>query len=250
MATPLDLQPGCRYTIVSDSPHYPRICVFDAEDGISNAVLRGIDWEPDVCNALARLYVRGTDVIDVGANLGLNAIGLHRRTPVTGVIHLFEPQHDVFAALRYNAQHIPAMLYNVAVADTIRMLCFEQVHGNIGGTPLQGDGGAVGSPFAFPVSQKSTHVLALPLDNLVFPRRVSVIKIDAEGSELSVLIGAQTLIAKDQPAIVVEVWSQNRPPVFELLLRMGYTMQEHIVDTFCDDFVWVPAAAQLTTTVC
>jgi hypothetical protein len=36
---------------------------------------------------------------------------------VTGTIHLFEPQHDVFAALRFNAQHLPAALYNMAVAE-------------------------------------------------------------------------------------------------------------------------------------
>jgi FkbM family methyltransferase len=241
MATPLDMPPGSRYNIVVGSPHYPSVCVFDADDGISAAVIRGVDWESEVCSALARLYVPGTDVIDVGANLGLNSIGMHRRTPVTGTIHMFEPQHDVFTALRYNAQHVPAKLYNMAVADSVRLLCFEQVHGNVGGTPLQGAGGAVGSPFAFPISQKATHVLALPLDCLLpFPNRVSVIKIDAEGCELSVLLGAQALVAQHKPAIVIEVWPQNRPAVFDALDRMGYTMKEHIKDTFGDDFVWVP----------
>lgn len=243
MATPTDLVPGSRYNIVSNNPHYPQICVFDDADGISKAVMSGIDWERVVCNTLAQQYVPGTDVIDVGANLGLNSIGMHRRNSVTGTIHMFEPQHDVFTALRYNARHIPAMLYNMSVADSVRMLSFEQVYGNIGGTPLQGLGGAISSPFALPVSARSTHVLAVPLDAFSFPNRVSVIKIDVEGAELSVLMGAQQLVAKHRPAIVIEVWQQNRESVFGQLRKMGYVLREEIKDTFGDDFLWMPAGS-------
>jgi FkbM family methyltransferase len=242
MATPQELVPGSRYTIVRDNPHYPPLCVFDAADGISAGVISGADWEPRVCGVMARMYVPGTDVVDVGANLGLNSIGMHRRAPITGSVHLFEPQHDVFSALRYNARHLPAMLYNFGVADGVRMLCFEQVHGNVGGTPLQGAGGALGSPFAFPVSKQATRVLAAALDDMSFPNRVSVIKIDAEGAELNVLLGAKAFLATHRPAIVIEVWPQNRPEVFELLQqKLGYVMREHIQDTFGDDFLWVPA---------
>lgn len=239
MATSPSLRPGSRYTIVADNPHYPEICVFDQADGISKAIINKIEWEPEVCKALANLYVPGTDAIDVGANLGLNAIGLHRRNPVTGgVIHLFEPQHDVFSALRFNARDLPAKLYNVALADSVRLLRFEQLHGNVGGTPLQGIGGALNSPFAVPLSDAATHVVGVQLDALSFPRRVSLIKIDAEGGELSVLVGAQRLIKEHRPAIVIEVWPQNRGHVFGILDKMGYVMRENIKDTFGDDFIW------------
>lgn len=242
MTTPVGVIPGSRYNIVTDNPHYqPRVCVFDADDGISCAVMRGVDWEPEVCKTLAEYYVSGTDVVDVGANLGLNSIGMHRRCNVTGAIHLFEPQHDVFAALRYNTQHIPnSYLYNFAVADTVRVLSFEQVHGNIGGTPLQGEGGAIASPFAAPVTNLATNVVAVPLDAIGFMNKVSVIKIDTEGAELNVLKGARNTINQHRPAIIIEVWQQNRPDVFALLEQMGYVMREHIQDTFGDDFVWIP----------
>jgi FkbM family methyltransferase len=240
MATPIDIVPGSRYNMLQDSPHYPKICVFDMADGISKEVMLGVDWEPEVCKTLAENYVPGTDVIDVGANLGLNALGMHRRSKITGTIHMFEPQHDVFTALRYNASHLPARLYNFACADMVRMLRFEQCYGNIGGTPLQGEGGAIASPFALPINTKTTHVLAFPLDALQFVNRVSVIKIDAEGAEKSVLTGAMQTLATHRPAIVVEVWKQNRGDVFELLQNLGYRMAQHIHDTFDDDFLFLP----------
>jgi FkbM family methyltransferase len=246
MATPPSLCPGSRYTLVADNPHYPEICVFDQADGISKAIINKIEWESEVCNALANLYVPDTDVIDVGANLGLNALGMHRRKPVTGgMIHMFEPQHDVFSALRFNARHLPAKLYNIAITDAVRVLRFEQLYGNVGGTPLQGVGGALNSPFVVPLSDAATHVLGINLDALAFTRRVSVMKIDAEGGELGVLIGAQRLIKEHRPSIVIEVWPQNRGHVFGFLQQMGYVMRENIKDTFGDDFIWTPADAAL-----
>lgn len=226
---------------MNENPHYPKICLFDESDGISKAVIEGADWEPEVCEEMARLYVPGTDVIDVGACFGLNSLGMHRRKPITGTVHLFEPQHDVFSALRYNSRHLPNnKLYNIALADTVRLLFFEQVHGNVGGTPFQGEGGSRSSPFACPMSSTIIHTLAAPLDSFYFPNPISVIKIDAEGAELNVLRGAREIIDKHRPAILIEVWIPNRKDVFALLQDMEYVLVENIKNDFGDDFVFKP----------
>lgn len=245
MASSIDIFPGSRYTAFDGNAYYEKICVFDTADGISNGVLQGVEWESVVCDRMAQFYIPGSDVIDIGANIGLNSIGMHRRVGGmfgNGTIHLFEPQHDVFSALRYNTRNMPVSLYNMGIADDMRILRYEQLFGNIGGTPMQGQGGAVGSPFAIQVSPRSNSILAIPLDAIEFRNKVSVLKIDVEGCEHSVLIGARKTIAHHQPTIIIEAWEQNRTVVFDELTKMGYIMKENVIDTFGDDFIWVPAS--------
>jgi FkbM family methyltransferase len=55
---------------------------------------------------------------------------------------------------------------------------------------------------------------------------VGFIKIDVEGHELDVLLGAKKLLARDHPAILVEAEERHRPgginSIFEMLSSLGY----------------------------
>jgi hypothetical protein len=92
---------------------YGDIYVFDDKDYITSVI--GIDaiWEDPLCKVIAEYYVEGTDMVDIGANLGLNSIRAHQIKPITGTVHLFEPQSDVFTMMAYNTRNLPTKLYNL-----------------------------------------------------------------------------------------------------------------------------------------
>lgn len=59
--------------------------LFRGPDLISDHVRKGLPWEPEMADAMVRWYRPGTDVCDVGANLGLSVLLLHLRLPPPGL---------------------------------------------------------------------------------------------------------------------------------------------------------------------
>lgn len=57
----------------------------------------------------------------------------------------------------------------------------------------------------------------------VFPERISVVKVDAEGFDANVLRGAGRTLAEHRPAVVVEIWAGGRE-VRDALEPLGYAM--------------------------
>ena len=64
----------------------------------------------------------------------------------------------------------------------------------------------------------------MPLDLFynVFEKKISVIKIDVEGMEYKVLLGAKNLIKKHKPAIVVEIFDENIEKINDLMKSYNY----------------------------
>lgn len=212
------------------STFYPDgVYVFDNNDCVSSHALAGTEWESHICDTLAKYYKPGTDFVDIGANLGLNTLGLHKRNPITGTAHLFEPQHDVFTMMMYNTRVLPQRkLYNACLSDAPTVLAFEQVPTNIGGTHMVGKGGLEDDPT--PTGNNAVSVGAMPLDafKLFEGPPISLMKIDVEGSEESVLEGARRTITTHKPVIVIEVWQWKRAKVFDKLVDLGYTNMQHL----------------------
>ena len=69
-------------------PCYGDIYIFN-NDFIGNHVMSGI-WEQDISQAMAYFYITGTDVLDIGCNLGFSTLGMSLFCNVTGTVHMFE----------------------------------------------------------------------------------------------------------------------------------------------------------------
>ena len=59
----------------------------------------------------------------------------------------------------------------------------------------------------------------MKLDDIIFPRKISFVKIDTKGSEKKVLLGMNKLIKNDSPIILIE---ENDSEVAILLSEFGY----------------------------
>jgi FkbM family methyltransferase len=140
-------------------------------------------------------------VLDIGANVGNHSLFYAMHT-AAAFVYPFEPNlfarkilvENIAANTDYRAE-IRAEYTHLAVGRTPASLSIaENPHNNLGGTRFTCAG---------PEDQNS--VQCAPLDNLTFEGVISFLKIDVEGMELDVLSGAENMIEKHRPVIVIEI---------------------------------------------
>lgn len=146
-----------------------------------------------------RLVPRGGTVVDVGANIGYNAVYAARLAGPGGRVVAVEPAPDNVALLRENVERTGCGHVAVhAVAAGARRETRELF--------LRGDVSAVNSLFPdsmYGVVTGVTRVPVVPLDDLV-PGDADLVKIDVEGAELEVLAGMSRLLARPGLALIAE----------------------------------------------
>lgn len=213
--------PLCKSLRQLDHEIYGNILCYE-DDAISNYISNGAIWEEHICQILADYYIPGTDYLDIGANLGLNSLRMHKIKPITGTVHLFEPQPDVFLMCKHNTRQLSRKLYNLCLSDKAGALSFDQNVENVGATTITYNNG-------------ETTVACLPLDNFDFSNKVSLVKMDVEGAEENVLEGAKIFFEKHQPMLVIEIWQNNLQKVNMKLAEMNYVLIKKIGG---DDYIY------------
>lgn len=155
--------------------------------------------------------------IDVGANNGMTSLLFSR---VFGRVHSIEPNPTVLAQWRAAA---PAnvVVWNVAISDESREA--ELKVPILNGIQLSG-WASLDTPHLAKIEGMHTlPVSCRRLDEMQFNElRVDFIKIDVEGHELAVLRGAEEMLVRDQPWLVIETRDQTRQAIVELLHNLGY----------------------------
>ncbi len=181
---------GQNYTVVSDDQYMSH--------------MHGV-FEPDTARILASMAT-GT-VLDIGANIGLTTL-LHSR--LANTVHAFEPSPSTFAFLKENVDRagIPnAILHNVGLGEQ---------PGNFELTfaPQNRSGAFVSDQTQASTGHTIEQIQIDTLDRRVDVHsigKVDMIKIDVEGFELHVLRGGRNTLARDRPAVVLEMnhWCLN-----------------------------------------
>ena len=207
-------------------PVYGEIYVFDKNDTISNVVLtnNGI-WEENISKIMAEHYIEGTDMLDIGANLGLNTLRMNQIKPITGTCHLFEPQSDVFTLLDFNTKKLKRKLYNFALSNNCGIVSFNQNDNNIGATKMSNNDDISG-----------ISVTSISLDSIPFTNKISLVKMDCEGFEINVLKGGKKFFNKYKPKLIIEMWTENVEEVTKELKNMNYVLLNHIG---FDDYIFI-----------
>jgi FkbM family methyltransferase len=147
---------------------------------------------------LALNYVTGRGTaVDIGAHVG---IFTRRMEEDFQTVHSFEPEPDNFRCLSQNCK--TATLHNVALFECYTVgKMINPRHDNSGAWEFM------------PVG----NVQGVPLDSFEL-ENVDLIKIDVQGSEEPVLIGAKETLARCRPVLIVE------NPHKEQLKELGYKM--------------------------
>ena len=178
-------------------PHVGKFYLDDEDDHIKDVLRKGIPWEGQVRELIDLHAWPGTVAIDIGAHIGAHTLSMAKRAEK---VYAFEPQPKLFRELVANValnEIKNVEPYCCAVGDTFGEIELSPLTaGNEGATPLRGGSG--------------TLVPLLPLDALCL-KNVSLIKIDVEGMEDRVLVGAKKTLLENHPVVVIEIMGGYMP---------------------------------------
>jgi FkbM family methyltransferase len=159
----------------------------------------------------------GDWVIDVGANIGHYTKKLSELVSSTGRVIAFEPVPDTFELLAANMACLPSnniTLINAAASNTAT------IHGMA--LPKFDTGLDNYYRANITTTNPSLEILCLSIDALNLPCPIKLVKIDAEGHDLSVLKGMESTLKKDCPILIVEDGSTE---IDEFLEDLGYSSE-------------------------
>ncbi|MBS1558113.1 MAG: FkbM family methyltransferase [Bacteroidetes bacterium] len=197
----------------------------DISDYMEWLVYFGILSEPH--NSLYDLAQNGDTIFDVGANIGETTFNLARTVGTSGVVHSFEPDPFIFSKFlkNYELNSIAnILLNNIALGSNLGELYLgTPVADNRGGTrirPTEKSGNKV------PVSTVDIYVLKKQIE------KIDLIKIDVEGFEQQVLLGAEATLNKFKPKLFIEINDDNlreqgdsAKTLIDNLLNKGYKIK-------------------------
>jgi FkbM family methyltransferase len=174
----------------------------DMEDRIQRQMW-AVLYEPHVRECFRALLKPGDVYIDVGAHIGFHTVFASHRVGEEGRIFAFEADPVNFKRLRRNLLQFPsAQAINAAVWDQTGSLTFHRSC-----TKSESGWGSVGAVRDFQAGEH-VEIPSLALDEWFRDTKLErwdAMKLDAEGSELAVLRGAESSVGKFRPSIVIEV---------------------------------------------
>jgi FkbM family methyltransferase len=169
--------------------------------GVIGALQRtGGHYEPHVLAALGRAVQPDSVCLDIGANIGVVTVFLARHCPA-GSVHAFEPGATTFGYLATNiaANHLTNVAsHQFGVYDRTTSLHLSVHPTHPGGAFVSETGIREGTGETIRVVALDEWVPTMGLD------RVDVVKIDVEGAELRALRGAENLLRRHRPLLIVE----------------------------------------------
>ncbi len=170
-------------------------------------------WEEDVLGACLRAIRPGDVFYDIGANAGIVAVDVARTFGERVTVHAFEPQPTLAASLAtsialnaFTRAHVHQHLLGDTSGEADLYVPDHGVHSSL----VSREAGATRLRCRMETIDGLVAAGTLPPPN--------VMKIDAEGAELRVLLGAQNIVSAKPPAIVFEA-DDN-------MARFGYSHRE------------------------
>jgi len=182
------------------------------------------EWCERELEVLGQVIEPGDTVLDVGANIGTHTIFFARAVGPSGHVIAFEPQRAAYHLLcgnvALNALHNVTCV-RAAVSDE---------RGDVAVPELDPSGEANFGAVA--VGSGEDRVDAIPIDDLGL-EACALVKVDVEGMEPRVLLGARETIARAKPALFVECNTQRGArDVMRAVRLIGYRAYWHIAPYF------------------
>ena len=191
------------------------------DEYISPTIQAGYEWDGWMREDVQKYFVPGTEILDIGANIGYNSLMFSDYGPV----YAFEPIFHKIVKLNIDNNKLKHQIYSVPVALSNKSEVVSMYLANsVKETGLRNYGGTSMYTFGGTDYSTETKVECHRLDD-IYTGRVSFIKLDVEGHELQVLEGGKKVILENLPTILVELIDYEKSKVPSFLKDLGYTME-------------------------
>ncbi len=215
------------YTVLKQCRH--GYFLFNRNDRfIGRALDQYGEWCEGEIATLAQLVRTGDMVLDIGANIGTHAIAFANLVTATGLVIAIEAQRQIYNYL----------VANVAINNLLNVVCMNNAAGQNPGSvlvPLLSPSVAINfGALNVAAQQAGEPIQVITIDSLELPR-CKLIKIDVEGMEPQVLLGARRTVERLRPFIFVEATLENSQEVIKVLTEFRYECCWHISDYFNPD---------------
>ena len=204
-----------------------RLMVPNRLDAITTyVILEQERWFEKEWRFVDRLLEPGMTALDIGANLGIYAIGMAKAVGPTGRVYAYEPTSVTRARLELSASINGAENLTVigsALSDTERegrIVFGTSSELNRLGDADEGTGEAV-------------HLTSVDLEaKRLNWGAIDFIKMDAEGEELKIIAGGHSVFAKGTPIVMFEIKSETASDltVARQFEAMGYGLYRLLAD--------------------
>ncbi len=165
-----------------------------------------------------KLKLSGNLAIDIGAHVGIWSQRLSK--DFQNVI-CFEPLFKHIECHVRNCTDLNNIrLITCALSNTESTLPMTTKNSNSGQSSL------VAEMFPRTKNRRVVNVNTKTLDSFNFPK-IDFIKIDVEGWEKQVLLGARKTIDKYRPKMYIEIWDKNYDTINELMNSWGYSLEKY-----------------------
>ncbi len=190
--------------------------LFNPNDFLGYTLDKYGDWAHTEIDLLKQLIKPGFIILDVGANIGTHTLSFAQLTGSTGFVYAFEPQRILFEFLCANIVinnylNVLPMMAGVGEApgEIIIPLINPLARTNAGSVNIEGH-------------SAGDKVPLITIDSLKLVR-CNLLKVDVEGMERKVLLGARETIQRTRPLMFVENNTpENSEALISLLLEMDY----------------------------
>lgn len=180
------------------------------------------EWHQSLLQVFGPHVLPGAIVVDVGANLGLTTLVFSELAGARGCVHSFEPasfMHAKLAALVERNRLANVRTHQQACGRHRETLSLT-IPASSGNASLRPNRDIV------EVTRLTEEVEVLPLDEaLPALSRLDFLKIDTEGFEIDVLMGAENTIRKHRPVIYIELsaeYHESSRTAIDWLQERGY----------------------------
>jgi FkbM family methyltransferase len=197
-------------------------------DYVGRMILRDKYYEPETVSLIQALLGPGKVFLDIGAHVGQYTLVASERVGENGQVHSFEPDPNTFSWLAGNVRRNRlgnVRVNQMALSDESGTKHFYfSMPQDIGSNSLSRPANDSGQSCDVVCTTVDEYLAANHVD------KVDLIKVDIEGAECPMLVGARRLLSRPDKPVIVAEFEENRQRAFgnscarlaELLTTHGY----------------------------
>ena len=195
------------------------------------------EWSEAEVGLLKQLLANNENIIEVGSNIGTHTIPLAKQVLKGGLVYAIEPQYQNHKLLLDNIKDNELnniKVFKIAVSSKEGEAYMNTFDENIPSN--YGDSKIFSLNFKNAESVPVKTLDQLFYDNVKEKKSIKLIKCDAQGQELNIILGSTKIIDKYKPYLYLENDDINTSKVLiEKIKHMGYILFWHLPPLYNPD---------------